>query len=490
MKKKLFITSTLLLSSILTISGCASTPSSDTSSTASSSEQTSGSSQASSSEEVKVNAKEELNAVLKASEAKLEEEVKKNTFKLTLNGADAVTVKGNVNQYTNTIVSQRQSDGTYTKTSETQSEKTTLALNESATSTQKYILSLDTDYYKSLQTETHKATNDSYAYGEVTLNTNLSTPVQSLFSNVKEAKEQIVLKDGEGYLYEKFDSYADQTTEQGLPFDYSVADSYISAGYSYLNNFLAQEGVTNRLNYLKTTIKALLPEGDEESAVIVDKVFALINDLYTYATTGGDLNLDSALDLYEKITGTTNLDEETKTFIKKTVNALLKIFDIDKVVTYEKVNGSYKMNLNYKVLLAQVKTALTTLKAMLNVQFANDADTLALINELFTNVNASLETYAPTNVNSVVTFTVKDGLLAGVEEELKLQGLTVNGFVYGDEGSDQNGNSDTYTTTQYLLDLSISELTLTTNYSFSYEALSKDALPEVTKVPTQVTPAE
>ncbi len=490
MKKKLFITSTLLLSSILTMSGCASTPNSDTSSTASSSEQTSGSSQASSSEEVKVNAKEELNAVLKASEAKLEEEVKKNTFKLTLNGADTVTVKGNINQYTKTIVSQRQSDGTYTKTSETQSEKTSLALNESATSAQKYILSLDTDYYKSLQTETHKATNDSYAYGEVTLNTNLSTPVQSLFSNVKEAKEQIVLKDGEGYLYEKFTSYTDQTTEQGLPFDYSVADSYISAGYSYLNNFLAQEGVTNRLNYLKTTIKALLPEGDEESAVIVDKVFALINDLYTYATTGGDLNLDSALDLYEKLTGTTNLDEETKTFIKKTVNALLKIFDIDKVVTYEKVNGSYKMNLNYKVLLAQVKTALTTLKAMLNVQFANDADTLALINELFTNVNSSLETYAPTNVNSVVTFTVKDGLLTGVEEELKLQGLTINGFVYGGERSDQNGNSDTYTTTQYLLDLSISELTLTTNYSFSYEALSKDALPEVTKVPTQVTPAE
>lgn len=492
MKKKLFITSALLLSSILTMSGCASTSSSDTSSAGTSSSQTSGSSSSSegssssssSSSEVKVNAKKELKEVLKASDEKLEEEIKKDTFKLTVNGSEEASVKGSVSNYSNTTVYKINEDGTKETESEIQSEKVAISLNEKATSTQKVILSLDGAYYRSLGTETPKATNDSYAYAEANATTTLSSVFQG--SAPKEIKAQAILKDGEGYLYTKQVPYEGDALENGLPFEYSSVDSYINVGLSYLDGFLAQEGVTNRLNYIKASIKALLPEDDEGTAVIVDKVFAVINDLYTYASVGGDLNLDSALDLFETLTGTTTLDEETKVFIKKTVNALLKVFDLDKVITYEKVNDTYKMNVDYKALLSQVKLALTTLKTLITVQFANNEEVLAQVNEIYTMVNGAIDTYAPTNVDEVVTFTVKDGLLTGVEEELKLEGLTVNEFVIG--GSiDIEG--DTYTDETYLVDVSISELTLKTKYSFSYEALSKDELPEVTKITTEVTPA-
>lgn len=491
MKKKLFITSALLLSSILTMSGCASTSSSETSSAGTSSSQTSGSSSSSegsssssSSSEVKVNAKKELKEVLKASDEKLEEEIKKDTFKFTVNGSEEASVKGSVSNYSNTTVYKLNEDGTKDITNQSQSEKVAISLNEKATSTQKVILSLDGAYYRSLGTETPKATNDSYAYAEANATTTLSSVFQG--SAPKEIKVQAILKDGEGYLYTKQTPYEGDALENGLPFDYSSVDSYINVGLSYLDGFLAQEGVTNRLNYIKTSIKALLPEDDEGTAVIVDKVFAVINDLYTYASVGGDLNLDSALDLFETLTGTTTLDEETKVFIKKTVNALLKVFDLDKVITYEKVNDTYKMNVDYKALLSQVKLALTTLKTLVTVQFANNEEVLAQVNEIYTMVNGAIDTYAPTNVDEVVTFTVKDGLLSGVEEELKLEGLTVNEIVTG--GSiDYNG--DTYTDVTYLVDVSISELSLKTKYSFSYEALSKDELPEVTKITTEVTPA-
>lgn len=494
MKKKLFITSALLLSSILTMSGCASTPSSDTSSAGTSSSQTSessstsasseGSSSSSSSSEVKVNAKKELKEVLKASDEKLEEEIKKDTFKLTVNGSEEASVKGTVSKYSNTTVYKINEDGTKDIEDQSQSEKAAINLNEKATSTQKIILSLDEAYYRSLGTETPKEANDSYAYAEANVATNLSSVFQG--SAPKEIKNQAILKDGEGYLYMKQVPYEGDASENGLPFEYSSVDSYINVGLSYLDGFLAQEGVTNRLNYIKTSIKALLPEDDEGTAVIVDKVFAVINDLYTYASVGGDLNLDSALDLFESLTGTTTIDEETKTFIKKTVNALLKVFDLDKVITYEKVNDSYKMDVDYKSLLSQVKLALTTFKTLVTVQFANNEEVLAQVNEIYTMVNGAIDTYAPTNIDSVTTFTVKDGLLTGVEEELKLEGLTVNEFVIGGSG---NVEGDTYTDVKYLVDVSISELTLTTKYSFSYEALSKDELPEVTKITTEVTPA-
>lgn len=494
MKKKLFITSALLLSSILTMSGCSSTPSSDTSSAGTSSSQTSGNSQtsassqgsssSSSSSEIKVDAKKELKEVLKASDKKLEEEIKKDTFKLTVNGSEEASVKGTVSTYSNTTVYKLNEDGTKETKSETQSEKVAINLNEKATTTQKVILSLDGAYYRSLGTETPKTTNDSYAYAEANTTTNLSTIFQE--QALKEIKAQAILKDGEGYLYTKQTPYAGDALENGVPFEYSSVDSYINVGFSYLDGFLAQEGVTNRLNYIKTSIKALLPEDHEGSAAIVDKVFAVINDLCTYATVGGDLDLDSALDLFETLTGTTTLDEQTKAFIEKTVNALLKVFDLDKVITYEKVNDTYKMNVDYKALLSQVKLALTTFKTYVTVQFANEPEVLAKVNEIYTMVNEAIDTYAPTNVDSVTTFTVKDGLLTGVEEELKLEGLTVNEIVTG--GSiDIEG--DTYTDETYLLDVSISELSLTTKYSFSYEALSKDTLPEVTRITTEVTPA-
>lgn len=495
MKKKLFITSTLLLSSILTMSGCASTTSSETSSAGTSSSQTSESSStstsseassntSSSSSEVKVNAKKELKEVLKASDEKLESEIKKDTFKLTVNGSEEASVKGSVSNYSNTTVYKLNEDGTKNVTSQSPSEKVAINLNEKATSTQKVILSLDGAYYRSLGTETPKATNDSYAYAEANVTTTLSSVFQG--AAPKEIKAQAILKDGEGYLYTKQVPYEGDALENGLPFDYSSVDSYINVGLSYLDGFLAQEGVTNRLNYIKASIKALLPEDDEGTGVIVDKVFAVINDLYTYASVGGDLNLDSALDLFETLTGTTTIDEETKVFIKKTVNTLLKIFDLDKVITYEKVNDTYKMDVDYKALLSQVKLALNTLKTLVAVQFANNEEILAQVNEIYTMVNGAIDTYAPTNVDSVTTFTVKDGLLTGVEEELKLEGLTVKEIVTG--GSiDIEG--DTYTDVKYLVDVSISELTLTTKYSFSYEALSKDELPEVTKITTEVTPA-
>ncbi len=495
MKKKLFITSALLLSSILTMSGCASTPSSDTSSSAkTSSSQTSGSSQASSSSEgsssssssseVKVNAKKELKEVLKASDEKLEEEIKKDTFKLTVNGSEEASVKGTVNNYSNTTVYKINEDGTKETTSQTQSEKVAISLNEKASSTQKAILSLDGAYYRSLGTETPKETNDSYAYAEANITTNLSSVFQGVAP--KEIKAQTILKDGEGYVYTKQVPYEGDALENGLPFEYSSVDSYINFGLSYLDGFLAQEGVTNRLNYIKTSIKALLPEDDEGTAVIIDKVFAVINDLYTYASVGGELSLDSALNLFETLAGTTTLDEQTKVFIQKTVNALLKVFDLDKVITYEKVNDTYKMDVDYKILLSQVKLALTTFKTLVSVQFANNEEVVAQVNEIYTMINGAIDTYAPTNVDSVTTFTVKDGLLTGVEEELKLEGLTVNEFV---TGGSINVEGDTYTDVTNLVDVSINELSLTTKYSFSYEALSKDELPEVTKITTEVTPA-
>ncbi len=451
MKKKLFLSSSLVLTSLISLVGC------------------------SSAEEQQKAYKKEVKDINERTENKFEEEYKKDKFAFTFKGDLDGGIKGNLTSYTSTIDS---STGNVTKT-----EPKTTPFAAKLTSEENAILSLDTAYYRSLNTSSKKENNESYAY--VSEDTKLEYfDEQSKNNGITSYsnKAQVLLKDGLGTYYTN-----NGTKENGGTFSYATYDNYVSLGISTLDQVLLKETTSSRIEELRKLLKSYvaLNEQGQSSTTQTLSYIDLICDILqsvTSLSTKEEITSDDIMSLLEDGLHI-NMNKEHETNIREILTKLLPIIKETNLITISKEdqNGltNYKYILNYENLLPVLKETLTIIKPYYEQEAIDEIEVISIENR-FKFLNSIIDdTLKNAKVEQVLTFTIKDNLLSSVSEEFK-----VANFVLNDVAVTSIYDSNTGMFSIMFMSLEVSELSFTTSYSFSFDAVNKNNLPEVKVIAT------
>lgn len=452
MKKKLFLSSSLVLTSLISLVGC------------------------SSAEEQQKAYKKEVKDINERTENKFEEEYEKDKFAFTFKGDLDGGIKGNLTSYTSTIDS---STGNVTK-----SEPKTTPFDAKLTSEENAILSLDTAYYRSLNTSSKKEDNESYAY--VSEDTKLEFMDEQSKNNGIASysnKAQVLLKDGLGTYY----TNTNGTNENGGTFSYVTYDNYVSLGISTLDQVLLKETTSSRIEELRKLLKTYvaLNEQGQSSTTQTLSYIDLICDILqsiTSLSTKEEITSDDIMSLLEDGLHI-NMDKEHETNIREILTKLLPIIKEANLITISKEdqNGltNYKYTLNYENLLPVLKETLTIIKPYYEQEAIDEVEVLSIENR-FKFLNSIIDdTLKNAKVEQVLTFTIKDNLLSSVSEDFK-----VADFILNDVGVTSIYDSNTGMFSIMFMSLELSELSFTTSYSFSFDAVNKDNLPEVKVITT------
>lgn len=451
MKKKLFLSSSLVLTSLISLVGCYSA------------------------EEQQKAYKKEVKDINERTENKFEEEYKKDKFAFTFKGDLDGGIKGNLTSYTSTIDS---STGNVTKT-----EPKTTPFAAKLTSEENAILSLDTAYYRSLNTSSKKENNESYAY--VSEDTKLEYfDEQSKNNGITSYsnKAQVLLKDGLGTYYTN-----NGTKENGGTFSYATYDNYVSLGISTLDQVLLKETTSSRIEELRKLLKSYvaLNEQGQSSTTQTLSYIDLICDILqsvTSLSTKEEITSDDIMSLLEDGLHI-NMNKEHETNIREILTKLLPIIKETNLITISKEdqNGltNYKYILNYENLLPVLKETLTIIKPYYEQEAIDEIEVISIENR-FKFLNSIIDdTLKNAKVEQVLTFTIKDNLLSSVSEEFK-----VANFVLNDVAVTSIYDSNTGMFSIMFMSLEVSELSFTTSYSFSFDAVNKNNLPEVKVIAT------
>lgn len=177
------------------------------------------------------------------------------------------------------------------------------------------------------------------------------------------------------------------------------------------------------------------------------------------------------------------MGKEHETNIREILTKLLPIIKEANLITISKedLNGltNYKYTLNYENLLPVLKETLTIIKPYYEQNVTNEVEVLSIENR-FKFLNSIIDdTLKNAKVEQVLTYTVKDNLLSSVSEEFK-----VANFILNDIGVTSIYDSNTGMFSIMFMSLEVSELSFTTSYSFSFDAVNKDNLPEVKVITT------
>lgn len=439
MKKKLFLSSGLVLASLVGFVGCGGLTSS---------------------EQQKVY-KEEIKEVNNKTTNKFEEEYKKDKFAFTFNEGLSAALKGSLTTYSIT-----NNDVTTTTTPKT------ITLNESLSQDATAILSFDTAYYRSLTSTSKKETNDTYAYAEANSKLTLSEDFQKLVDSEIEGadvKAQAVLKDGAGTAYANING-----EENGSSFTYKEYDTYLAAGIGSIDKALTKETTAERIESLRTDLKAyaVILELSEDEIKYIDIICDVLKSA-SEQTTKEELTADDIYEIFASIYGQ-KVDEATKTKIKTMIEKVLTIIKDAEIITITKETSkgvtNYKYALNYANLITAVKASVEACKQYAIEQEPTQTQT---ITKVFDQITTIIDTYlANINVEQALTFTVKDNLLTGVKEEFKVADFKAENLPFMTEYD--NGNYiRTYAS------INISELSFTASYSFDFDAKAKADLPAV-----------
>ncbi len=451
MKKKLFLSSSLVLTSLISLVGCYSA------------------------EEQQKAYKKEVKDINERTENKFEEEYKKDKFAFTFKGDLDGGIKGNLTSYTSTIDS---STGNVTKT-----EPKTTPFAAKLTSEENAILSLDTAYYRSLNTSSKKENNESYAY--VSEDTKLEYfDEQSKNNGITSYsnKAQVLLKDGLGTYYTN-----NGTKENGGTFSYATYDNYVSLGISTLDQVLLKETTSSRIEELRKLLKSYvaLNEQGQSSTTQTLSYIDLICDILqsvTSLSTKEEITSDDIMSLLEDGLHI-NMDKEQETNIREILTKLLPIIKEANLITISKEdqNGltNYKYILNYENLLPVLKETLTIIKPYYEQEAIDEIEVISIENR-FKFLNSIIDdTLKNAKVEQVLTFTITDNLLSSVSEEFKFAN-----FVLNDVAVTSIYDSNTGMFSIMFMSLEVSELSFTTSYSFSFDAVNKNNLPEVKVIAT------
>lgn len=177
------------------------------------------------------------------------------------------------------------------------------------------------------------------------------------------------------------------------------------------------------------------------------------------------------------------MGKEHETNIREILTKLLPIIKEANLITISKEdqNGltNYKYTLNYENLLPVLKETLTIIKPYYEQNATNEVEVLSIENR-FKFLNSIIDdTLKNAKVEQVLTYTIKDNLLSSVSEEFK-----VANFILNDIGVTSIYDSNTGMFSIMFMSLEVSELSFTTSYSFSFDAVNKDNLPEVKVITT------
>ncbi len=443
MKKQLFLSTGLVLTSLIGFVGC-----NNTSLTSS---------------EQQEKYKDEVKEVNQKTASKFEEEYKKDKFAFTFNEASTGALKGSFSTYQTVTDLKTLQTTTSTPVSAT--------LNESLSSDATAILSFDTAYYRSLNTSSPKATNDTYAYIESNTKVNYSDTVKTLFSQKDvNAKVQGSLIDGTATLY-----LNDNGEEYGATGSYATYDNYVAAGVKSIDEVLTKETTEERIEALRTILKTYLSIENEDAVKYVDVVCDVLKSLAELETKD-EITADDVMAIVENVMKMSGdeMTEIAKTSTKAIVEKVIEVFKEAEIITISKEtsNGStnYKYSLNYANLITAVKAALESVKAYLIEQ---DPTLSQQISATFAQITTVIDTYlANIKLTQDLTFTVKDNLLTGVKEEFKVADVNISNIPVA-----QSNTEDTYVVTY--ASLSISELSLTSTWSYEFDAKAKADLPTV-----------
>lgn len=444
MKKQLFLSTGLVLTSLIGFVGC-----NNTSLTSS---------------EQQEKYKDEVKEVNQKTASKFEEEYKKDKFAFTFNESSSGALKGSVSTY------QTVTDLKTLQT--TTSTPATATLNESLSSDATAILSFDTAYYRSLNTSSPKATNDTYAYMESNTKVNYSDTVKTLLSQKDvNTKVQGSLIDGTATLY-----LNDNGEEYGATGSYATYDNYVAAGVKSIDEILTKETTEERIEALRTILKTYLSIENEDAVKYVDVVCDVLKSLAELETKD-EITADDVMAIVESVVKQMSgqeMSEIAKADTKVIVEKVIASFKEAEIITISKEtsNGTtnYKYSLNYANLITAVKATLESIKAYLIEQ---DPTLSQQISATFAQITTVIDTYlANIKLTQDLTFTVKDHLLTGVKEEFKVADVNISNIPVA-----QDNNESAYVVTY--ASLSISELSLTSTWSYEFDAKAKAELPTV-----------
>lgn len=451
MRKKLFLSSGLVVTSLISLVGC------------------------SSSEEEQKLYKKEVKDVNERTENKFEEEYKKDKFAFTFKGNLDGGIKGNVTSYTSTIDS---TTGNVTKT-----EPKVIPLDAKLTNEENAILLLDTAYYRSLNTSSKKEINESYAY--VSEDTKLEFFDEESKKNGLTSysnKAQVLLKDGLGTYYVN-----NGAKENGGTFSYATYDNYVSLGISTLDQVLLKETTSSRIEELRRLLKTYvaLNEQGQSSTTKTLSYIDLICDILQSVTSLYNKEEITSDDIMSLLKDGLHIpmDEEHEVNIKEILTKLLPIIKEANLITISKEdkNGltNYKYTLNYQNLLPVLKETLTIIKPYYEQKAIDEVDKISIENR-FSFLNSIVDnTLTNAKVEQALTFTIKDNLLSSVREDFK-----VANFILNDVSVGSIYDSTTGLFTIMYASLDIDEFSFSTSYSFTFESTSKDNLPEVKVITT------
>ena len=445
MKKQLFLSTGLVLTSLLGFVGCGN--------------------ELTSSEQQKVY-KDEVKEINQKTTNKFEEEYKKDNFAFTFNTNANAALKGSISTYSTTT-------DLSGNTTSTTPEVT--PLNESISADATAILSFDTAYYRALNTTSPKSSNESYAYVEANAKASFSDAVKEYLEvSDEEVKAQAVLKDGTGTAYAKVN-----TNQEGETFTYNTYDNYISAGVATIDQVLTKETTKERIEELRKILKTYASVDTENSAQYSKYIDVVCDALKSLSEieASDEITTDEIYEIvetyYKQYVGK-SIDEETKTKIKTIVEKVVTVIKEYEIITVSKQTSNsetnYTYSLNYSNLITAVKAALEAVKQYAIEQVPAQS---TQITTTFSQITTIIDTYlANINVTQNLTFTVKDNLLTGVKEEFKVADFT---FAYPVSSS---YNNETGVTIKYA-SISISEASFTTSFSYEFNAKAKADLPTV-----------
>ncbi len=445
MKKKLFVSSSLVLASLISLVGCTSN------------------------EEQQKTYKAEVKDGNEKTKNKFEEEYKKDKFSFTCKGNLDGIIKGNITNYTSTI-------DPYTAEA-TKGESTTVPLDTKLTNEENAILSLDTAYYRTLNTSSKKEVNESYAY--VSNDTKVEFYDESSKENGLTSysnKAQILLKDGTGTYYTN-----DNGTKENInTFSYGTYDNYVALGISTLDQVLLKDTASSRIEELRRLLKTYVALYEQDSSTQMLSYIDLLCDVLqnvTSLSTKEEITSDDIMSLLENGFHI-DMDEENKVSIKEILNKILEVTKNANLLTISKENKNgltnYKYALNYQNLLPVIKETLNVIKPYYDEKATTEGEKIS-VESYFNFLNSIVDnTLTKAQIDQTLTFTIKDNLLSSVKEEFK-----VANFILNDVAINAKQDTSTGSIIVTYVSFAINDFSLSTSYSFDFDATTKDKLPEV-----------